>query len=714
MSDVLDCVVRSVPMADDPMALLPEREWLVANGIGGYASTSLPGLATRKYHGLLVAALPNPLGRMVMFNHLGEYLALPGGDRVQLSGEEFSDGRLVLPGAGHLREFRLEAGLPVWVFDVDGIVLEKRVVMPHRQNTTVIMYRLLQGSSPVRLDLRPAVHFRHYEHDVTLPLQENYRLTLAETYEITCDGAPVALRFRLWGTEVTFTQDSCELAELHYRVEKQRGYGFQGRLWSPGTISVRLTPGETAALVASTEPLDVMLALTPTEALAAEQERRRRLLRAAPIWARSGVAAELVLAADQFTITPTGRRQDAARAAAEGDEIKSIIAGYHWFTDWGRDTMISLEGLTLTPGRAREAGSILRTFAHYIRDGLLPNMFPDGSNEGLYHTADATLWFFHAADRYHAVTGDDAMLSRLLPTMTDIAERHLQGTHFGIRVDPEDGLLRQGANGFQLTWMDAKCGDWVVTARQGKAAEINALWYNALCVLERWTRHLGRVGAEEWAHHAARARDAFNRRFWYDDGGYLYDVVDGPDGDSKECRPNQIFAISLPYPVLDRQRWTSVLQVVEERLVTPFGLRSLAPESKHYAPRYSGSLLERDGAYHQGTVWAWLIGPWLDAWRKLHPDDSSGARRWLESLLGHLDHYGVGFIAEIFDAEPPYSPRGCIAQAWSVAEVLRQLAACEAPRPVPANHNRANVRPSNPCPPLPMKISTASLQAPQE
>jgi predicted glycogen debranching enzyme len=687
-TDPLQSIVHSVPMDPGQPAALAEREWLVANGIGGYASASLPGLATRKYHGLLVAALANPLGRMVMLNHLAEYVAPPKGSLIQLSGEELSGRRLILPGVEHLREFRLEAGMPVWVFDVGGNVLEKRVVMPHRQNTTIILYRLLSGEASVRLDLRPAVHFRHYEHDVTLPLQEDYRFTLGDAYEITCANAPAVLRLKLWGSDNAFSQDECQLAELHYRVEEDRGYGHQGRLWSPGFFSVSLAPGETAALVASTESLDTMLAMTPAEALAAERERRRRLLVSAPR------AAELVLAADQFVITPVGRRRDWARAAAEGDEIRSIIAGYHWFTDWGRDTMISLEGLTLATGRVREAGSILRTFAHYVRDGLLPNMFPDGSNEGLYHTADATLWFFHAVDRYHAATGDNAMLLRLLPTMTDIAERHLRGTRFGIAVDPMDGLLRQGAEGYQLTWMDAKCDGWVVTPRRGKAVEINALWYNALCVLEGWTRRLGHgVQADAWAEQAARVREAFNRRFWYAQGGYLYDVVDGPEGDSAECRPNQVFAISLPNPVLDRGRWAQVLGVVEEKLVTPVGLRSLAPGSEHYAPRYFGNLKERDAAYHQGTVWAWLIGPWLDAWKKLHPDDPAGARRWIESLLAHLDEFGVGSIAEIFDAEPPYTPRGCIAQAWSIAEVLRQLIASgggeETARGTPARGGRS-------------------------
>ncbi|WP_263770020.1 amylo-alpha-1,6-glucosidase [Propionivibrio soli] len=678
MTDPLQSVVHSLPILKTSPAALTEREWLVTNGIGGYASSSLPGLATRKYHGLLVSALPNPLGRTVMLNHLAEYVTPANGARVQLSGEELSGRRLALPGVERLRDFRLEGGLPVWEFDLDGATLEKRVVMPYRQNTVVIAYRLTKGDAPMRLELRPAMHFRHYENDVTESLQPGYRLTLGETYEVACDNGPAVLRLWICGEESSFIHNECELTERHYRMEENRGYGHEGRLWSPGLFSFRLAPQQTAAIVASTESTDTMFALSPDEALAAEHERRRKLLVAAPELLRQGAAAQLVLAADQFVITPVGRRRDAARAVAEGDEMRSIIAGYHWFTDWGRDTMISLEGLTLSTGRIREAAGILRTFAHYVRDGLLPNMFPDGSNEGLYHTADATLWFFHALDRYYTLTGDDTLLTRLLPTMTDIAEKHLAGTRFNIGVDPEDGLLHQGSEGYQLTWMDAKCDGWVVTPRRGKAVEINALWHNALSVLSAWSRRLGQEArAERWAGEARKVRESFNRRFWYEAGGYLYDVVDGPDGDSTECRPNQVFAVSLPNPVLDQSRWSTVLKVVEERLVTPYGLRSLAPGSEHYAPQYFGNLRQRDAAYHQGTVWAWLIGPWLDAWRKVHPEAKGESGRWLQPLIAHLDEFGVGSIAEIFDAEPPHTPRGCIAQAWSIGEVLRQLAACK-------------------------------------
>jgi predicted glycogen debranching enzyme len=355
-----------------------------------------------------------------------------------------------------------------------------------------------------------------------------------------------------------------------------------------------------------------------------------------------------------------------------GEEARSIIAGYHWFTEWGRDTMISLEGLTLVTGRPTDAGWILRTFAEYVRDGLLPNLFPEGDSEGLYHTADATLWFFHAIDRYVETSGDRGILESLLPRLVEIVEHHLKGTHFGIGVDERDGLLRQGAPGYALTWMDAKIGDWVVTPRRGKAVEINALWYNALRLLQAWIREGPGDAAAGWVEeHAARAHRSFNARFWYEPGGYLYDIVDGESGDDDACRPNQILAFSLRYPVLDSARWLPVLEVVRRELLTPVGLRSLSPSHPEYKARYDGDLRARDAAYHQGTVWAWLIGPFVDAWLRVHPDDRAGARRLLDGLIDHLGQAGVGSVSEVFDAEAPFTPRGCIAQAWSVAEVIR-------------------------------------------
>jgi predicted glycogen debranching enzyme len=334
--------------------------------------------------------------------------------------------------------------------------------------------------------------------------------------------------------------------------------------------------------------------------------------------------------------------------------------------------MISLEGLTLNTGRTAEARAILRTFGDAVRDGLIPNLYPEHGHEGLYHTADATLWFFHAIDRYVRATDDRETLQALLPRLVDIVDRHIAGTRFSIGV-AADGLLSQGAPGYALTWMDAKVGDLVVTPRRGKAVEINALWYNALCLLADWLEvERDAQAAAPYRAHAKRAYAAFNERFWYDAGGYLYDVVDGERGDDASLRPNQILAISLLHPILDRSRWSRVLQQVQSRLLSPFGLRSLAPGDPDYHPKYFGDLRARDLAYHQGTVWAWLVGPWVDASIKVN-GHASEARALLEGFAGHLTEAGVGTISEIFDAEAPYSPRGCIAQAWSVAEVLRCL-----------------------------------------
>jgi predicted glycogen debranching enzyme len=674
----MENLLRKVPYLEadlkDSEALLA-REWLVTNGLGGYASGTVLGVATRRYHGLLIAALPAPLGRVVMLNHLSERLRLPDGSFVYFGGEERAGGSLALPGVSHIKEFRLEAGLPLWHYDLKGYVLEKQVLLLHQQNTAHLIYRLHSGEGKVRLSLRPSVHFRPHEAPVNAKVGHGYVLTATEDrYQLADSGSRMPpLRMRIHGGDrATFTIEHKRIPQVLYRLEESRGYESTGDLWCPGYFQVDLTAGQTATLVASTESWDVIGALPPEQALKAEKERRRRLLAAAPARARTGVAAELVFGADQFIISPAGRAEEAARAHAAGDEVRTVIAGYFWFTDWGRDTMISLDGLTLATGRHQEAGYILRTFAHYVNDGLIPNLFPEGQKEGLYHTADATLWYFHALDRYLAVTEDRTTLRLLLPTLQSIFEQHVRGTRFGIGVDPADGLLREGAEGYQLTWMDAKVGDWVVTPRRGKAVEINGLWYNALCLLEGWLRQeQGEAAARPVAEQAAKCRRSFNARFWYEPGGYLYDVVDGEHGADPSCRPNQLLAFSLRHPVLDRQRWESVLEVVRTRLLTPVGLRSLAPGSPDYKPKYYGDLRSRDAAYHQGTVWAWLIGPFVDAWLKVHAGDLATARSFLQGFAAHLDQACIGSVSEIFDAEPPFTPRGCVAQAWSVAEMLR-------------------------------------------
>jgi predicted glycogen debranching enzyme len=650
----------------------PRREWLVTNGLGGYASGTVAGMLTRRYHGMLVASLPAPLGRMVLLNHLLERVRLPGRGVIWLGDQDEVAGPNAADQTEHLAEFRLELGLPVWIYRVDGFTIEKRVLMPYGQNTVHITYRVLEGEGTIRFNLRPSVHYRGYEASVDQATPQVYTIAATgQRYELSAGADLPVLRMQLIGTRGALTLDEKGASDIPYQMEETRGYQWKGSLWSPGYFRADAAAGESVSLIASAEHWETVLALSPEVAAAAETERRRRLIAIGDRPDTDTFAAELMLAADQFIIRPAGRVEESARARAAGDEVRTVIAGYHWFTDWGRDTMISLEGLTLATHRYREAGYILRTFAHYVRDGLIPNMFPDGEREGLYHTADATLWFFHAIERYTIATGDDETLRKLLPVLTDIVRHHLRGTRFGIHIDPADGLFTQGAEGYQLTWMDAKVGDWVVTPRRGKAVELNALWYNALCLMQSWTQKYG--GAEDinLAEHARRARESFNRKFWYEAGGYLYDVVEGDHGNEACCRPNQVFAIALPHPILDRARWEPVMTVVRDRLLTPVGLRSLAPGDPDYKARYYGDLRARDAAYHQGTVWPWLIGPYVDAEMKLPNADRGKLREMVKHFDQQLDEACVGQISEVFDAEPPFLPRGCVAQAWSVAEVLR-------------------------------------------
>ncbi len=651
------------------------QEWLVTNGLGGYAAGTVGGLATRRYHGLLTAALPAPFGRQMRLNHVAESLRLPDGTAVAFGDVVEIQHHDQLRHLRHLQEFRLDHGLPVWRYEIEGHGLEKRVVMPHRQNTVQVSYRLLDGG-PVRLALRPAVHFRSNNAPVGALDATAYTLTVSDgRYELADRSGAFPLRLCLHHGRTALVPDERTLADVFYPVEEHRGYEASGELWSPGFFEIELAVDREVVVVASTEAWETLLAPAPAEVRRIERRRREELLEAADSRAQHGTAARLVLAADQFVIDPVCRVTDAARAGAAGEQVRSIIAGYHWFTDWGRDTMISLEGLTLVTGRHAEARYILGGFADHVRDGLIPNLFPEGEEQGLYHTADATLWYFHAIDRYLEATGDRPTLRRLLPSLRGIVEHHLRGTRFGIGADPRDGLLRQGQEGYQLTWMDAKVGDWVVTPRRGKAVEVNALWYNALRLLANWLREEDGDGDQDAARaltaHADRARRAFNERFWYAAGGHLYDVVDGEDGDDPSCRPNQVLAIALRHPVLEPRRWPAVLQVVTDRLLTPKGLRSLAPTHPDYQPRYDGDRRSRDAAYHQGTVWPWLIGPFIDAWLRVHPDDRAGARGFLHGILDNLDASCLGTISEIFDAEAPYAPGGCAAQAWSVAEALQ-------------------------------------------
>ena len=647
-------------------------EWLVTNGLGGYACGTVTGLLTRRFHGYLVAALAAPRGRTMMLNQL-DVIAVSDGARAHLSEQPHSAG--VGESRATILDFRLDLGLPVWRFEHQGHVIEKRIIMPHRQNTVLITFERLSGNGRLQLLMIPWIQFRPHEGAFSALKDNRYALRVsAGRYEIedNLDAGLPPLRIKLVGESASFAFNERCLRGARYPIEQSRGYDASGDLYSPGQFSAALETGVPVTLVASVEDWRTINALSPAQAFYAGRMRRERLLKIAHPSVQTTIGSQLVLAADQFVIHPAGRLEEAARAHATGDEERTILAGYHWFTDWGRDTMISLEGLTLATGRIEEGGYILRTFAKHVKDGLIPNMFPEGNSEGLYNTADATLWFFHATSRYIEMSGDRDTLHRLLPIFEEIIALHERGTRFGIRIDPADGLLVQGAPDLQLTWMDAKVGDLVVTPRRGKAVEINGLWYNALRLMEEWTRI---EGNEERAHYysalADRVRESFNGRFWNERASALFDVVDGDGGDDDAIRPNQLFAISLPYPVLNVCRWKAVVDVVYDKLLTPYGLRSLAPGHPDYQPQYFGDLRARDLAYHQGTVWPWLIGPFVDAWRRVYPDRVQQLHPIALSLAAHLKSACVGTISEIFDAEPPYTPRGCCAQAWSVAEALR-------------------------------------------
>lgn len=658
---------------DDP-ALLRTREWLVTNRLGGYASGTLLGIGTRRYHGVFIPNLPAPRGRTVIIPRLDEEVHC--GDRTaQLGGAEFVDGSS--EGESHLflKEFRHDWQTPVWMFDIDGHTVEKRIVMPYGENTVYVAYTLLSGGS-VRLQLRPYLAFRR--HDQPLNDSDTHEpfsfMITGGRYEVLFGERLPTLRICLRPHCGVFVAEDKVSSDILYRVERDRGYDYTAELHSPGYFVASLEPGNPVALVASVEPWET-LELSAAPIFEAERHRVEKALALAPEPARTGIAAHLVLAADQFIILPGSRPEERVLARTAGEEVRTVVAGYHWFTDWGRDTMISLEGLALCTGRHQEAKSILQTFAHYVKDGLLPNHFPEGERAAIYNTADATFWYFHALDRYTQVTGDKETLRALYPVLREIIEHHVCGTHFGIGMDSQDGLLKAGAEGYALTWMDAKVGDWVVTPRRGKPVEIQALWYNALRLMAEWAEEFGE-SADEFQSLAQRAQASFNVRFWFSSGQHLFDVVDGETGDDASLRPNQIFAISLRFPILAKRFWRPVLETVTEKLLTPVGLRTLAPGHKDYKTRYDGDLRSRDAAYHQGTIWPWLIGHFVDAWRRVTAD-STRARTFLTGFEEALRVAGVSTISEIFDAEAPYSARGCIAQAWSVAEVLRSLLALQ-------------------------------------
>jgi len=637
------------------------REWLVANGLGGFACGTLAQANTRRYHGLLVASLRPPVQRVVMVAKL-EVLARYRGEAYELSCNEFADGTIAPRGFERLQSYADEVGAPLWTYACADALLEQRVWMAQGRNTTYVSLRLREAADAMELELRPLCTYRDY-HAHTRGGWSLDVVTEGGGCRITAFAG--AHPYRLLTDRGEFTYEPDWYWNFQHRSEAERGLDSQEDLFRPGTFRLRLQPGEQVTFIATAEAdFDA-----PTLAVEREQKRRRLLLRsvpdAAPPWVQ-----RLTLAADQFIV-----RRSNAQGELQG---MSVIAGYPWFSDWGRDTMIALPGLALATGRHAEAAAILRTFASHVSEGMLPNRFPDGGEAPEYNTVDATLWMFHAIAAYLEASGDRALLRDLYPTLREIIEWHQRGTRYGIHVDPGDGLLFAGEAGVQLTWMDAKVGDWVVTPRIGKAVEINALWHFALSHMALWARSLNdRRAATDFATAADQAAASFTASFWYPAGGYLYDVIDGPDGVADggrhvdpSLRPNQIFAVSLGSELLDATRARAVVDVCARELLTPVGLRSLARSDSHYAPRYLGEPRARDGAYHQGTVWSWLLGPFAVAHHRVY-GNARHALSLLEGLAGHLDEGCSGTISEIMDGNSPHTPRGCFAQAWSVSETLR-------------------------------------------
>jgi predicted glycogen debranching enzyme len=631
------------------------REWLETNGLGGFASSTIIGLNTRRYHGLLVAATKPPVGRVVRLSKLEETLFIDG------KGFDLSANRylgVVHPqGFRYLKKFRLNP-FPVFTYEVEGIEIEKSVFMIHGENSTVIEYELRKGKHPelpknVALEIRPLIAFRDYHsttHEngaINPAVQERSGLASVTPYL----GLPsLHLAHNAVGLEST----GHWYRNFEYEAERERGLDFSEDLFNPFVLHFDLRQCRRASVIASTEQRDVACV---GEYRRAEIARRKTLV--APS-IEDSFARSLAAAADHYLVS-------------RGDE-KTVIAGYHWFGDWGRDTMIALPGLTLTTGKFDVARSILRTFAKLVNQGMLPNRFPDAGETPEYNTVDAALWFFEAGRAYLAYTNDlEFVRDELYPIFADIILWHARGTRYGIKVD-DSGLLASGETGVQLTWMDAKAGDWVVTPRRGKPVEIQALWYNALCIMEGLASRLDdKAARKRYCLMATLAQWSFNRLFWNDKLGCLYDVVNGGPPDPS-IRPNQIFAVSLPHSMLPRDRARRVVEKVEEHLLTPFGLRSLAPSDRQYRGSYIGGPTERDGAYHQGTVWPWLLGPFITAYIKVNGRSEEArrqARAWLSPLESHLAEAGLSHISEIFEGDAPHRPCGCIAQAWSVAEILR-------------------------------------------
>lgn len=629
-------------------------EWLETNGRGGFSSGTVAGANTRRYHALLLTARRPPSERFVLVNQVEDW--------IDLDGQSFPLSTNCYSGAVHPSGYQFCTGFvtdpwPTWTFTCEGISIQREIFTVHGRDLAVVRWSLLgEKNQRAILRVRPKLTGRDYHathHENERLLTESLIEAGTVTWQLYSDLPPIR----------TFHSGEYRPAPEWYRQvelpdEQRRGLDYREDWWSPGEFTFSLTPGSTEVLAFTSEPLDGL----DVPALAKrERARRTRLTQAAQT--TDPLAGKLWRATDTY-LSERGHQQ-------------TVIAGYPWFTDWGRDTFISLPGLCLVTGRLEVAWQIITAFAAHVSEGMIPNRFPDAGEQPEYNTIDASLWFIHAIDRYFAASQDDSRVrGTAWPAIKHILDGYRRGTRYRIRMD-EDGLITGGVPGAQLTWMDAKIGDWVITPRHGKAVEIQALWVHVLGIGETLGRLFGETSyADQCQADRQRALAAFQQRFWYEQGGYLYDVIDGPEGNDTSFRPNQLYAISLGNDLVPRDRAQHILRLVRKQLVTPVGLRTLSPDDPRYRPRYKGSVQERDSAYHQGTVWPFLLGPLVTAWIKSFGQNAksrSEARGFLNGLEAHLGEGCLGQVSEIFDAEAPHHPRGCFAQAWSVAEPLRAL-----------------------------------------
>jgi predicted glycogen debranching enzyme len=636
------------------------REWLVTNGIGGYASGTVAGTLTRRYHGLLVAALQPPVGRTQLVSTIDEIVYYSGAD-FPLATHHWASGAVDPKGFLVLENFHLEGTKPVWTYSLADALLEKRVWMRQGENTTYIQYTLVRGSSAVEMELKALVNYRDF-HSLTHAGDWRMKIEQVE-HGVKILAFEGATPFCLKSAAATCEPRHEWYLGCYFGEETERGLNDREDRLFAALFRAKLEVGSSVTFVVTTE------ANTSLDGETARAERANYEVKLFHDWqAKNETQAEeapswlwqLILAADQFVVK---------RSLPEMPDGRSIIAGYHWFGDWGRDTMIALPGLTLATGRADVAKRILLAFSVYVDGGMLPNNFPDAGGKPEYNTVDAALWYFEAIRQYFTVTRDAVTLQKLFPFLAEIIDFHVKGTRYNIHVDAADGLIFAGGPGVQLTWMDAKIGDWVVTPRTGKPVEINALWINALETMAEFARLLKQPG-EGYEKLAVKAKKNF-QKFWNAERGCCYDVIDSPGiGNDASLRPNQILAVSLPVSPLLFEQQKSVVDVCARHLLTSHGLRSLAPGEPGYNGHYGGSPRDRDAAYHQGTVWGWLLGPFALAHHRVY-GDRQAALRFLEPLGRQIYASGLGTLSEIFDGDAPFTPRGCIAQAWTVAEVLR-------------------------------------------